>query len=92
MARADLRQANSQVKSNQADLAHAQSVLMTAKASVRRLQANLAFSKRQLGRYEELADEGAISREQRDEKQRDLDADLAAIQAARAEVDAADAW
>lgn len=90
-ARADLRQANSQVKSNQADLAHAQSVLMTAKASVRRLQANLAFSKRQLGRYEELADEGAISREQRDEKQRDLDADLAAIQAARAEVDAADA-
>jgi len=85
-AKADFMQAQALVKSSEADLARAKASVATSQATVKRLQASFVFSKQQLKRYNELATEGAISRELRDEKQRDQDADLASIDAAKADV------
>ncbi len=87
-AKADLKEAGSQVKSAQADLARAQATLITSKANLKKMEANLLFSKREIGRYTELESEGAISREQRDEKERNVDSDTAAIDAAKADITA----
>jgi RND family efflux transporter MFP subunit len=85
-AEADLHQSQAQVKAAEAELARARAVVATSEAAVRKLQANLTFSRQQLARYSELVQEGAISREMKDEKQRDLDSDLAGLEAAQAEV------
>lgn len=85
-AKADLKEAGSQVKSVQADLARSKATLANSKATLKRIEANLNFSQRQIGRYVELENEGAISREMRDEKQRDLESDKATIEASKADV------
>lgn len=85
-AKADLQEAISQVKSSEADLARAQATLMTTKANLKKMEANLVFSKREIGRYIELESQGAISREQRDERERNVDSDKAAIDASHADI------
>lgn len=87
-AKADLKEAGSQVKSVQADLARSKATLANSKATLKRIEANLAFSQRQISRYVELESEGAISREMRDEKQRDVESDKATIEASKADVTA----
>lgn len=87
-AEADLHQSQAQVKAAEAELARARAVVSTSEAAVHKLQANLVFSRQQLARYSQLVQEGAISREMKDEKQRDLDSDLAGLEAAQAEVSA----
>lgn len=90
-AQATMQQAKAQLKSAEADLAQSVSLIENNKASVKRLIANMTFAKRELHRYEELANQGAVSVEQRDEKLRDLDADRASVEAANAAVEAAQA-
>lgn len=90
-AQADYGQAKAQMKSVMADLMTGKAAVANSKATVKKMEANLTFSNQQLRRYEELAEEGAISRELRDEKQRDLDADHASIDAAKADVAAKEA-
>lgn len=90
-AQAALQQAKAQLKSAEADLAQSVSLIENNKASVKRLIAVMTFAKRELHRYEELANQGAVSVEQRDEKLRDLDADRASVEAANAAVEAAQA-
>ncbi|MBS1998449.1 MAG: efflux RND transporter periplasmic adaptor subunit, partial [Cyanobacteria bacterium SZAS LIN-2] len=88
-ARADLRQARSALKSAQADLMQGKSNLKTAEANVKKAIASLRFSRAEVGRYSELAQEGAISYESRDSKVRDQDTDNATVTAANAAVEAA---
>ncbi len=64
---------------------------MTSKANLKKMEVNLVFSGREIHRYSELEDEGAISREQRDEKQRDVDSDKATIDASKADITANEA-
>jgi RND family efflux transporter MFP subunit len=90
-AQAALQQAKAQHKSAEADLAQSVSLIENNKATVKRLIANMTFARRELHRYEELANQGAVSVEQRDEKLRDLDADKASVEAANAAVAAAQA-
>lgn len=90
-AQADLQQAKATVKSAEADLAQSLSMVQNNKATVKRLQAHITFSQKELKRYEDLAVQGAVSIEQRDEKLRDLDSDRASLEAANAAVAAAQA-
>lgn len=85
-ARAGVKEASAAVKSAQADLARAQATLMNSRANLKKTEASLNFSKREIGRYVELETQGAISKEQRDEKQRDVDSDHAMIDAAKADI------
>lgn len=88
-AEAENKQAYSQLKSAQAELAQAKATLATHKANVKKTQADLALAESQVKRYDDLAKEGAISLEQRDMKQRDVDASKALIEQANANVVAA---
>lgn len=90
-ATADLKQSQAQMKSAQADLAQSISMVENNKASVKRLEAEINYSTTELNRYSGLAAQGAISAEQRDEKQRDLSTDRASLEAANAAVQAASA-
>ncbi|MBX9691533.1 MAG: efflux RND transporter periplasmic adaptor subunit, partial [Cyanobacteria bacterium] len=62
-----------------------------SKATAKRLQAHITFSQRELHRYDDLAQQGAVSFEMRDEKLRDLDSDRASLEAANAATAAAHA-
>lgn len=88
-AQAESKQAFSQMKSAQAELAQAKATLATNLANVKKAQADLALAQSQVKRYDDLAKEGAISLEQRDMKQRDVDACKALIEHANANVLAA---
>ncbi len=88
---ANYKQTEAQVKSAQADLAQSKSVVENAKASVKRLEAEIKFSHIESKRYQGLAEDGAVSKELRDEKYRDLSTDKAEHEAALAAVDAAQA-
>jgi len=88
---AELKQAMSALKSAQAELAQSKATLATQKANVKKAQADLALAESQVKRYDDLAKEGAISLEQRDMKQRDVDACKALIEQAVANVNAAKA-
>ncbi|MCW5824145.1 MAG: efflux RND transporter periplasmic adaptor subunit [Cyanobacteria bacterium TGS_CYA1] len=90
-AQAEHKQALSQLKSAQAELAQSKASLATQKANVKKAQADLALAESQVKRYDDLAKEGAISLEQRDMKQRDVDACKALIEQANANVTAAKA-
>lgn len=90
-AQAEHKQALSQLKSAQAELAQSKATLATQKANVKKAQADLALAESQVRRYDDLAKEGAISLEQRDMKQRDVDACKALIEQANANVGAAKA-
>ncbi|MBP7863559.1 efflux RND transporter periplasmic adaptor subunit [bacterium] len=90
-AQAEQKQAFSQLKSAQAELAQSKATLATQKANVKKAQADLALAESQVKRYDDLAKEGAISLEQRDMKQRDVDACKALIEQANANVNAAKA-
>lgn len=89
-ARADLKQAQAQVSSARADLKQAVAALQTAKANVKQIQANLVFSRAEVERYTGLAKEGAVSYEMRDQKQRDVDADIAGLESAQSTVTTAE--
>lgn len=90
-SQAELKQAMSSLKSAQAELAQSKATLATQKANVKKAQADLALAESQVKRYDDLAKEGAISLEQRDMKQRDVDACKALIEQAIANVNAAKA-
>lgn len=86
--KADLNQAEALLNSSKADLKQGQANLATAQANLKKMKAQLAFSVTQVARYRQLADEGAISTEQRDSKVRDVEADEAAVSAAQSEIEA----
>ncbi len=88
---ADSKQATAQVKSAEADLAQALSVVETNKATVKRLEAQIRYSMAQVNRYSDLATQGAVSVELRDEKVRDVSTDRASLEAANSAVAAATA-
>lgn len=88
-AKADLRQAGAALKSAQADLMQGKSNLKTAESNVKKAYASLRFSRAEVGRYSELAQEGAISYESRDSKVRDQDTDHESVNASIAAVEAA---
>jgi|AGTN01.1.fsa_nt_gi RND family efflux transporter, MFP subunit len=90
-SKADYKEAQAQLKSAQADLAQSLSVVQTNKAAVKRLEAQIVFSNKELRRYQSLASEGAVSVEMRDEKLRDLSTDKASLEAAQSAVEAANA-
>ena len=86
--KADLNQAEALLNSSKADLKQGQANLATAQANLKKMKAQLAFSVTQVARYRQLADEGAISTEQRDSKVRDVEADEAAVSAAQSDIEA----
>lgn len=84
---ADARQDHANYLSAQADYKQALATLKTAQANIARIKASLAFSRAQVVRYTELASEGAISAESKDEKVREVDTDLATLSAQEATVE-----
>lgn len=85
-AQADLKQAESNLKATQADLKQSLATLENTKASAKKISADLIYSKAQVQRYALLASQGAVSLEQRDLVQHNVDADKANLEAAEAAI------
>ncbi len=85
-ANADLRQARNSLKAAQADLNQSMSSLENSRAAAKKISADLIFSKAQVLRYSSLATQGAVSIEQRDLVQHNVDADKANLEAANAAI------
>ncbi len=85
-AKADVRQAQNSLKAAEADLNQSVSALENAKASAKKIAADLIYSKAQVLRYSVLANQGAVSVEQRDLIQHNVDADKANLEASNAAI------
>lgn len=85
-ARADLAQAESALKAAQADFKQSKAAVDNLRAGTKKINADLTYSSAQVARYAMLARQGAVSLEQRDLAQHNVDADKASLEAAEASI------
>lgn len=89
-ALADLAQSNAELVSAQAKLKETKAQADTAAAEVLRAQADQSFAAITADRWQHMAEKGAVSLQSRDERNRSLAAQNAALEAARSQKTAAD--
>jgi RND family efflux transporter MFP subunit len=85
----ELKQAESSLESAKADYKQSLAQLANSEANVEKSKAALIFAKTQVVRYKELARQGAVSYEDKDTRVRDVDSQLADLNAYEAAVVAA---
>ena len=85
-SRADLAQSESALKAAQADYKQSKAAVDNIRASTKKIDADLTYSTAQVQRYAMLAQQGAVSLEQRDLAQHNVDADKASLEAAEASI------
>lgn len=90
-ARAQLAQAQASLAQSEAGLQQARANTQQARASFQQTKANLGLARVTAQRWNQLVTEGAVARQDADEKQSALDAAQANTEAAQANVDAAQA-
>lgn len=88
-ARASLRQSESAVSQAQAEKSRAQATLASARADLKRAEANRNFAQTDLNRYQQLWEDGVVSKSERDTRETQFKEAQASVEAARAQVRAA---
>jgi RND family efflux transporter MFP subunit len=88
-ARADLRTAEANLTTALADRQNFAAQLFSAQATIKQSRTNLEFSNVEYKRYQDLAIQGAISYEQRDQTLKQFNSDVAAQQVAQENAKAA---
>lgn len=82
-AKANLRLSQANLASAKSDRETFSSQLFAAGATIKQMQTNLQYSETEIKRYQELATEGAVSWEQRDQTLKEFNSDTAALQVAQ---------
>lgn len=82
-ATANLRAAQANLASAYSDRENYSAQLFASDATIKQSRTNLEFSTTEVGRYQELASEGAVSLEQRDQALKQYNSDTASIEVAQ---------
>jgi RND family efflux transporter MFP subunit len=80
---ANLRAAQANLASAYSDRENYSAQLFASDATIKQTRTNLEFSTTEVGRYQELASEGAVSLEQRDQALKQFNSDTASIEVAQ---------